>query len=86
MTVIVQYVVALFAHLSFTCVFYVIRPLFCFNTFMFLLFFYFVLFYTFYFLFCVFCDLCCFTLCIYLFLPFVYKCKDHCHKTETQLQ
>jgi len=34
----------------------------------------------------VFCDLCYFSLRISLFLPFVYKCKNHCHRLETQLQ
>jgi hypothetical protein len=35
---------------------------------------------------CVLCDLHCFSLFILLFLPFVYKCKNHCHRMATQLQ
>ena len=38
------------------------------------------------FLFCVFCNLYCFSLCVLLCFPFVSKCKDHCHRMETQLQ
>jgi len=34
----------------------------------------------------VFCCLHCFSLCILLFLPFVYKCKDQCHRVETILR
>jgi hypothetical protein len=86
MSFIVQYVDPLFAYLSINCLFHVIRPLLCFNAFKLLLLFFILLLYTFCLLFCVFWNLYCFSLCIILFLPFVYKCKDHFYRVEIQLQ
>ena len=68
MSVIVQYVSALFANVSLNYLFYVSRTLSCFNPLR-LLFFYFYFFMS-CFLFCVFCHLYCSSLCIFLFLLF----------------
>jgi len=54
--------------------------------FLFYLFTFVLLFYMLCFPICVLCDLYCFSLCILLFLPFVYKSKNHCHRMATQLQ
>jgi hypothetical protein len=80
MRVTVQNVAALFAHFSLNCLFFVNRPLFFFNAFKLILLFLFSLYYMSCFLFCVYCDLCCFSLSTFLLLPFVHKCKDHCHQ------
>ena len=84
MSVIVQYVSALFANVSLNYLFYVSRTLSCFNPLKFL-FFYFYFFMS-CLLLCVFCHLYYCSLRIFLFLPFLYKFKDHCQLVETRLQ
>jgi len=72
-----QCVAALFAYLSLSCLFYVLRALLCFSPFNLLLSFAFLFYcFVFCFLFSVFGDRYCLSLCISLFWPYVHSVRS----------
>jgi len=82
MSVTVQYVAPLFAYLYLNCLLFVILQ-FKFVLYISFLCYYFLCF-PFHFVCSVICIVSPYAYCC--LLPFVYKCKDHCHWVETQLQ